>query len=45
MLFTLKCLCLAVLFCLVLGVEAVAHERLSSAAFDPLAGFEHEGYG
>lgn len=40
MLFTLKCLCLAVLFCLVLGVEAVAHERLSSPAFDPLAGFE-----
>lgn len=39
MLFTLKCLCLAVLFCLVLGVEAVAHERLSSSAFDPLAGF------
>jgi hypothetical protein len=31
---------LAVLFCLVLGVEAVAHERLSSPAFDPLAGFE-----
>jgi hypothetical protein len=24
----------------VLGVEAVAHERLSSPAFDPLAGFE-----
>ena len=30
MLFTLKCCCLAVLFCLVTGVEAVAHERLSS---------------
>ncbi|HEY3908428.1 MAG TPA: hypothetical protein VGM07_00895 [Stellaceae bacterium] len=40
MLFTLKCCCLAVLFCLVTGVEAVAHERLSSLAFDPLAGFE-----
>jgi hypothetical protein len=40
MLFTLKCCCLAVLFCLVMGVEAVAHERLSSPAFDPLAGFE-----
>jgi hypothetical protein len=39
MLFTLKCCCLAVLFCLVTGVEAVAHERLSSPAFDPLAGF------
>jgi hypothetical protein len=40
MLFTLKCCCLAVLFCLVTGVEAVAHERLFSPAFDPLAGFE-----
>jgi hypothetical protein len=39
MLFTLKCISVAVLFCLVLGVEAVAHERLSSPAFDPLAGF------
>jgi hypothetical protein len=40
MLFTLKCACAAVLFCLVTGVEAVAHERLSSPAFDPLSGFE-----
>jgi hypothetical protein len=40
MLFTLKCLCLAVLFALVPGVEAVAHERLRSPAFDPLAGYE-----
>src|SRR5471030_3243668 len=40
MLFTLKCCCIAVLFCLVAGVEAVAHERLSSPAFDPLASFE-----
>src|SRR5580658_6482809 len=40
MLFTLKCCCVAVLFCLVTGVEAVAHERLVSPAFDPLAGFE-----
>jgi hypothetical protein len=39
MLFTLKCCCFAVL-CLVAGVEAVAHERLSSPAFDPLSGFE-----
>ena len=39
MLFTLKCFCLAVLFCLVAGVEAVAHERLFSPAFDPLSGF------
>ncbi|MBO0710628.1 MAG: MAPEG family protein [Acetobacteraceae bacterium] len=40
MLLTVKCCCLAVLFCLVTGVEAVAHERLTSPAFDPLAGFE-----
>lgn len=40
MFFTLKCWCLAVLFCLVTGVEAVAHERLGSAAFDPLSGYE-----
>jgi uncharacterized MAPEG superfamily protein len=40
MLFTLKCGCVAVLFCLVTGVEAVAHERLQSPAFDPLAGYE-----
>lgn len=39
MIFTLKCCCLVVLFCLVTGVEAVAHERLSSPAFDPLSGF------
>ncbi|OJY71111.1 MAG: hypothetical protein BGP16_10945 [Sphingobium sp. 66-54] len=36
MVFALKCCCLAALFCLVLGVEAVAHERLQSPAFDPL---------
>jgi uncharacterized MAPEG superfamily protein len=40
MLLTLKCCCVVVLFCLVTGVEAVAHERLTSPAFDPLAGFE-----
>jgi uncharacterized MAPEG superfamily protein len=40
MLFTLKCCCVAALFCLVTGVEAVAHERLSSPAFDPLSGFQ-----
>ncbi len=40
MMFTLKGLAAAVLFTLVLGVEAVAHERLSSPAFDPLSGFE-----
>ncbi|MEA3050080.1 MAG: hypothetical protein QOG84_1916 [Sphingomonadales bacterium] len=38
MVFALKCVCVAILFCLVAGVEAVAHERLQSPAFDPLAG-------
>lgn len=40
MIFALKCCCIAVLFSFAMGVEAVAHERLQSAAFDPLAGRE-----
>jgi uncharacterized MAPEG superfamily protein len=36
----LKCSVIAVLFALVPGVEAVAHERLRSAAFDPLAPYD-----
>lgn len=40
MLFALKCAAVAVLFTLVTGVEAVAHERLQSPAFDPLEGYE-----
>ena len=40
MLFTLKCWVAAITFSLLAGVEAVAHERLRSPAFDPLAGFE-----
>ncbi len=40
MLLALKCCCVATLFCLVTGVEAVAHERLQSPAFDPLVGHE-----
>ena len=36
----LKCIVVATLFTLVLGVEAVAHERLQSDAFDPLAGHQ-----
>jgi hypothetical protein len=40
MLVALKCLAFATLFCLVAGVEAVAHERLQSNAFDPLEGHE-----
>ncbi len=38
--FSPKCAALAVLFTLVLGIEEVAHERLVSPAFDPLAGHE-----
>jgi hypothetical protein len=38
--FALKCCCVAVLFCFVTGIEAVAHERLRSPAIDPLSGFE-----
>ena len=40
MVFALKCGAVAVLFTLVTGVEAVAHERLQSPAFDPLQGHE-----
>ena len=40
MLVALKCLALATLFALVAGVEAIAHERLQSDAFDPLAGHQ-----
>lgn len=40
MVFALRCFCVAVLFCLVMGVEAIAHERLVSPAFDPFAGYE-----
>jgi hypothetical protein len=40
MILALECCCVAILFCLVTGVEAVAHERLSSPAFDPLSGYE-----
>jgi len=36
----LKCFAVATLFTLVAGVEAVAHERLQSDAFDPLAGHQ-----
>ena len=41
MLFAIKCFVSATLFCLVTGVEAVAHERLQSAAFDPLDNFDN----
>ncbi|HEY6662908.1 MAG TPA: hypothetical protein VIZ66_08290 [Sphingomicrobium sp.] len=40
MLVALKCTVVATLFCLVAGVEAVAHERLQSDAFDPLGGHQ-----
>ncbi|HEX3676810.1 MAG TPA: hypothetical protein VHU79_05390 [Sphingomicrobium sp.] len=35
MIVALKCVALATLFTLVAGVEAVAHERFETAAFDP----------
>jgi hypothetical protein len=38
----LACSAIAALLTLVAGVEAVAHERLFTAAIDPLAGFETE---
>jgi len=38
--FSLKCSCVAILFCFVTGIEAVAHERLRSAAIDPMSGYE-----
>jgi uncharacterized MAPEG superfamily protein len=40
LLFTFKCWCFAVLFCFATGIDAVAHERLQSPAFDPLLGYE-----
>jgi hypothetical protein len=40
MILALKCVAVATLFCFVAGIEAVAHERLQGAAFDPLAGSE-----
>jgi uncharacterized MAPEG superfamily protein len=42
MIVALKCLAVATLFTLVAGVEAVAHERFQTAAFDPLAGHQTE---
>jgi len=40
MLVALKCVATASLFCFVAGIEAVAHERLQSNAFDPLQGHQ-----
>jgi len=38
--FAIGCCCVAVLLCLLLGIEAVSHERLVTAALNPLAGAE-----
>jgi uncharacterized MAPEG superfamily protein len=38
--FALKCISVAVLLCFLTGTEAIAHERLQSDAFDPLAGHQ-----
>jgi hypothetical protein len=40
LIFALKCCCIAILFCFLSGIEAVAHERLRSPAIDPLLGYE-----
>ena len=40
MILALKCVAVATLFCFVSGIEAVAHERLQSNAFDPLQGHQ-----
>ncbi|HET9810755.1 MAG TPA: MAPEG family protein [Sphingomicrobium sp.] len=40
MILALKCVAAATLFCFVTGIEAIAHERLQSNAFDPLQGHE-----
>src|SRR5579872_2537342 len=40
LLFAFKYWCFAVLFCFATGIDAVAHERLQSPAFDPLPGYE-----
>jgi hypothetical protein len=40
MVLALKCVAVATLFCFLPGIEAVAHERLQSDAFDPLGGHE-----
>ena len=42
MLVALKCVAFGTLFCFVAGIEAVAHERLQSNAFDPLQGHQTE---
>lgn len=36
----LKLCCVAILFCFLTAIEAVAHERLRSPAIDPLSGYE-----
>jgi hypothetical protein len=38
--FAIGCCCVAVLLCLLLGIEAVSHERLVTTAINPLAGAE-----
>ncbi|MBB5707161.1 MAPEG family protein [Sphingopyxis panaciterrulae] len=40
LIYAFKWWCLALFFCFAMGVEAVAHERLQSPAFDPLTGYE-----
>jgi hypothetical protein len=40
LIFAINCICVAVLLCYFLGIEAVSHERLHTPAINPLAGAE-----
>lgn len=40
LIFAINCICIAVLFCFFMGIEAVSHERLFSKAINPLLGVE-----
>lgn len=40
LIFAFKWWCIAVLLCFATGIDAVAHERLQSPAFNPLVGYE-----
>jgi hypothetical protein len=40
LIFGLQCCCVAILFCFATGIEAAAHERLTSPGIDPLSGYQ-----
>jgi len=41
LMFSLKCSCVAILFCFVTGIEAVAHERLRCPSDQPALGLRN----